>query len=430
MADQTVASLFSQVILPEGVFVSDRDRDVLRGLAEQMGQLAVRPIEAEKRDLWYRHNALEATRPVVFCDPENGWNEIITPDQLECEGELARGWEMFLRKEIFWGRSMGDDKVIDAVFNVPYVFTESDWGMAEKVIKVATHGSYRWDPPLRSYDDLEQLRFPEITLDHQTGDRLLELAREAFGNTLEVQRKGVWWWTLGMTWTAINLRGLTQIMMDMYDNPIGLHRLMEILRDGHLAKLDFLQENGLLSLNTGNTYVGSGGFGFTDKLPQDDFDGQHVRTMDMWGFCESQETVRVSPKMFEEFVFPYQMPIMERFGLNCYGCCEPLDTRWEVVKQFPRLRRVSVSAWADFEKMAENLGGDYIYSLKPTPADLALPQIDEARIREDLRRMLEITRGCRVEVIMKDNHTIGNNPQNVTRWCQIAQEEAAACGVG
>jgi hypothetical protein len=25
---------------------------------------------------------------------------------------------------------------------------------------------------------------------------------------------------------------------------------------------------------------------------------------------------------------------------------------------------------------------------------------------------------------MKDNYTIGNNPQNVIQWCLIAQEEA------
>jgi hypothetical protein len=212
-------------------------------------------------------------------------------------------------------------------------------------------------------------------------------------------------------------------MMDMYDHPDQLHQLMGTLRDGHLAKLDFLQNNGLLSLNTDNTYVGSGGFGFTRELPQADFDGR-VRTEDMWGFCESQETVQVSPDMFEEFIFPYQLPIMQRFGLNCYGCCEPLDKRWHVVKQFPRLRRISVSAWADVEKMAEQLGSDYIFSYKPSPADLARPTIDEDRIRQQLRRVLEATRDCRMEVIMKDNHTIGNNPENVTRWCRIAREEA------
>jgi hypothetical protein len=129
--------------------------------------------------------------------------------------------------------------------------------------------------------------------------------------------------------------------------------------------------------------------------------------------------------MFQEFIFPYQLPIVQRFGLNCYGCCEPLDKRWHVVKRFPRLRRISVSPWANVEKMAEYLGSDYIFSYKPAPAELARPTIDENRIRKELRRVLEITRGCRVEVIMKDNHTLGNHPENAIRWCRIAQEEAA-----
>jgi hypothetical protein len=128
--------------------------------------------------------------------------------------------------------------------------------------------------------------------------------------------------------------------------------------------------------------------------------------------------------MFEEFIFPYQLPIMERFGLNCYGCCEPLDKRWHVVKRFPQLRRISVSPWADVEKMAEYLAADYIYSYKPSPTELAHPKINEDRIRQKLRRVIEQTRGCRLEIIMKDNHTIGGNPENVIRWCRIAQEEA------
>jgi hypothetical protein len=123
---------------------------------------------------------------------------------------------------------------------------------------------------------------------------------------------------------------------------------MSILRDGSLAVLDSLASRNLLSLNNGGEYVGSGGFGWSDQLPQPDFNGQ-VRTVDMWGFAESQETVAISPDMFEEFVFPYQLPLLERFGLNCYGCCEPLDKRWHIVKQLPRLPRISVSPWADRE---------------------------------------------------------------------------------
>ena len=62
--------------------------------------------------------------------------------------------------------------------------------------------------------------------------------------------------------------------------------------------------------------------------------------------------------------------------------------------------------------------------MKPNPAVLAMPEIDEEAIRAGLRRTLEMTRGCVVEVIMKDNHTIGGRPENVVQWCRIAQEEA------
>ena len=84
---------------------------------------------------------------------------------------------------------------------------------------------------------------------------------------MTVQLKGKWWWSLGMTRLLVDLRGLEQIMFDAYDYPQELHHLMAILRDGTLAKLDFSQENALLSLNNDGTYVGSGGFGYTSELP-------------------------------------------------------------------------------------------------------------------------------------------------------------------
>ena len=221
----------------------------------------------------------------------------------------------------------------------------------------------------------------------------------------------------------IKLRGLENLMVDMYDNPDVVHRLMAILRDGNMHRLDWLESEGLLPLNTGGTYVGSGGFGWTTQLPAPGFDPDRVRTIDMWGFAESQETVGVGPSMFAEFIAPYQQPLLERFGLNCYGCCEPLDRRWDVVRRFPRLRRVSVSAWADLEVMSEYLGREYIMSIKPSPTLLAQPQMNEEAVRDDLRRTLRITRHNVVEIIMKDNHTLGGNPRNAARWVEIAREE-------
>ena len=426
MADQTQASLAQKTISADKLAISKEDRGILRRLGGRVAELAADPVQQEKRDLWYRHNALEDTRPLIFCDPENGWNEIISDEELECRGELAREWEMMLRKEIFWGESMGDDRPVEPYFNIPYVHSESDWGMHERKIGGENGGSYTWDAPLKSYHDLERLHFPQIVVDYEATERLISLAKEVLGNSLVVRVKGTWWWSLGMTWTLVNLRGLEQMMLDTYDYPEHLHKLMGILRDGTLAKLDFLQENGLLSLNNDGTYVGSGGFGYTRELPQKDFEGKIARTCDMWGFCESQETTTFSPDMFAEFIFPYQFPILQRFGLNCYGCCEPLDERWYVVKKTPGLRRVSVSPWANLGDMADKLGDEYVYSMKPHPSDLAVPFLDEDKVRARLRKALQITRKCRVEIIMKDNHTVGGNPENVIRWCQIAHQEAEA----
>jgi len=425
MQEQTAVALSTaSANIPE-IFISEKDRRILKKLAERVAMLAARPIEEEKKKLWYSLNALEETKPVIFCDPENGWNEIITDDDMECEGALAQKWEMTLRKEIFWGESMGDDRVTEPYFNIPYVADDSGWGMNEKKIGGENGGSYRWEAPLKDYGDLDKIHYPEIIVDYDKTRQLFELAQEIMGDHLKVRIKGTWWWSLGMTWTFVKLRGLEQMMLDMYDYPDEVHKLMQILRDGHLHMLDFLEKNNLLSLNNDGTYVGSGGFGWSRELPQKDFDGTNVRTIDMWGFGESQETCQVSPEMFEEFVLPYQIPLLERFGLNCYGCCEPLNKRWDAVKKIPRLRRVSVSPWSDLADMAEKLGDKYILSMKPNPAHLAVPKIDEEYIRNSIREALKITKGCRVEIIMKDNHTIGKNPQNVIRWCKIAQEEAS-----
>lgn len=415
-----------QALHDRASFVITRaERETLRRLAGQVVDLASRSIEAEKRELWRRHNALEATRPVIFCDPENGWNEIILQDQLECRGALARWWEMYLRKEVFWGVQMGDDYTIEPTFNVFHVHSGGleEWGLKETIIGGDHGGSYRWDAPIKSEDDLASLHYPQVQVDGAATQHLVELAQDILGDLLTVRVRTNWWWSLGMTMRVAFLRGLTQMMYDLVDNPNLLHRIMTTMRDGTLALLDRLEEQDLLSLNNDGSYVGSGGLGWSTELPAPDFRGK-VRLCDMWGFAESQETVGISPQMFAEFVFPYQLPILERFGLNCYGCCEPLDSRWHVVRQIPRLRRVSVSAWASVPRMAERLGDAYIFSYKPNPAALATDTLDEVRIRSGLRKTFAETRGCRVEAIMKDNHTIGGNPQNVIRWCQIAREEA------
>lgn len=402
--------------------ISGSDCIVLRELAKRVNELANRPIEEENRKLWYAHNDLKTKQPIAFCDPENGWHEIITDVDIKCINPLAREWEYRLKKEIFWAEIMRDNRVTSKYFDIPYVYADSGWGLDKRIIESDfKDGAISWEIPLKSYDMMDKLIMPQYVFDKRASDEKLNLAKEIFGDILIVRQRQDFWWSLGLTLNFIDIRGLENLMFDMYDHPNEVHALMEHLMKGWIGRIDWLQREGYLSSNNGNIYVGSGGYGFTNDLPKND--ESPAAPMDMWGFCESQETVGVSPSMFKEFIFPYQLEIMKKFGLNCYGCCEPVDKRWDVLKTIPRLRRVSVSPWADIHRMAEYLGNDYIFSWKANPAFLAASNPDWSAVRSQIREVVRVAKDCSLEIIMKDNHTINNRPENVIDWCRIANEE-------
>jgi hypothetical protein len=407
------------------------DREILKSLGRKVAEIAGRPAMAERKRLWARHNALERTRPLVLCDPENGWNEIIPDGAIECGNSVARHWEDYLRKLVFWGDRMNDDFVVEPVFKVPYVFKDSQWSVAgsaraatEK--KTAERGrAYHIETVLEDFGQIKDIRKPELRIDRAASEAVLGIAGELFEGALEVRRDTVWFWSFGLTDDLVFLRGLERLMLDFIDAPERIHELMGIICQGTMERLDYLEAEGLLCLNNDGSFVGSGGMGFTDALPAAGYAGK-ARTKDMWGLAESQVTIGVSPEMFAEFIFPYQRKLMERFGLTCYGCCEPMDERFDIVKAASNLRRVSVSPWADRELMAGKLGRNYVYSMKPSPSYLAVPVMDEGFVRKDLRAALAATRENCVELVMKDNHTLGNNPRNITRWAEIAREEIEA----
>ncbi len=105
------------------------------------------------------------------------------------------------------------------------------------------------------------------------------------------------------------------------------------------------------------------------------------------------------------------------------GCCEPVNNRWNIIKRIPNLERVSVSPWANQQVMAESLGRDYVFSRKPNPALISTGRFDEAAIRKNIRQTLDSARDCRIEIIMKDVHTLNNEPGRLARWVQITRDE-------
>ncbi|MCI0494843.1 hypothetical protein L0Z72_07530, partial [candidate division KSB1 bacterium] len=245
-----------------------------------------------------------------------------------------------------------------------------------------------------------------------------------FGDILPVEKRGIirfWFapWDQLVMWY-----GVEEALTDLALRPELVHLAMDRLVSAYQARLDQYLSLNLLAFSEGNFRVGSGGLGYSKELPQANFKPDQVRTIDQWGFATAQIFCDVSPNMHEEFALKYERRWLERFGLNYYGCCEPLHNKIHILKSIPNLRKISMSPWIDAAKAVKNVGDQYVFSYKPNPAIVATVEWHPELARKNLEAVLEKVKGCHVEVILKDISTVRYEPQRLWEWEKIAMELA------
>jgi len=402
--------------------ISPEDRRKLRELARRAAEIAHLPVMAERRRLWKEHNALKATRPLVLVFPEGAWEELLPDSAFECEGKRARDFEANLRSRIYHHEHLHDDMVIEGDWNVSKAVRQSWWGLTPKFHQSdEARGAYSFEQVLETPADLAKIKFPEVTHDEDETRRTLAEAQDLFGDILNVKLRGVCSIMFAPMAHLAMLRGLGQVMLDMYESPGLIHDAMAIFEEGYRRQVRQYVDLDLLGLNNDATYHSSGGLGYTDELPQPDFNPERVRPCDMWAGAEAQEMAQVSPEMHNEFVLQYEKRLLEPFGLNGYGCCEDLTRKLDDVFTIPNIRRISICPWADVDRCAERLQDDYIFSWKPNPAHL-VGTFDGDAMRDYIGHTLAAARGCVLEIILKDTHTCEHHPERFTRWTDIARE--------
>jgi len=402
--------------------IEPQDRRVLRDLARQVSEIASLPAMAERQELWRRHTAMEPTRPVVYVDPQGAWSELVPDSSLFCRDLAARNTERDLRRRIYLAEHFASDNVIESDWTIRKVIHNSGWGLEpRRQHSPDSRGAFGFSPVIETPDDLKKLRIPEISHDEAATHEQERFFRELFGDILTIRLKGIFQHSYHLMNQYTALRGLQQVLEDMIDNPGMLHDAMAFLEDGHRHLLRQYIEQDLLSLNNDNTPIYTSGYGYTDELPGTGFRPEAVRPIDMWAWAEAQEMAVVSPEMHAEFAFPYEKRLLEPFGLNGYGCCDDVSRKLDFVLTIPRLRRVSVSPWADVNRCAEQIRDQVIFMWKPQPAHL-VGHFNASAVEAYLRHTVEVTRahGCTLEIILLDTHTCENHPERFDEWTRIA----------
>jgi len=402
--------------------IVEKDRTILRDLAKQVAAIAAHPIQQETIDLWKRLNRLERTRPPILLH-DGTQHETGRKVELVTEGKFARGQEHDLSSRIYRWEHMRDDSIWEAKVHCGIAVESTGYGIAGDATKPDhVFGARQFNTVIADDEAPSRIPMPTVTVDRDETERRCQRLCELYDGILTVEKRGVAGYWYAPLDSFITWRGIKRTFVDMIDRPAWIHSWLERMCEFHLSLFDQYEQLRVLSLNNGNCGIGSGGIGYTDQLPQPDFDGTHVRPVDQWGHATTQIFSEVSPAMHEEFALRYEKRYLSRFGLANYGCCEPLDLKVDLIlEHIPNVRRLSMSPKANVARGAKALARRAIFSYKPNPAIIGMERWDVEFARSQLRDAFEKTRGCVVEVIMKDLHTCRGEVSRMWEWVDMAK---------
>jgi len=408
--------------------MNNNDTQIIRGLASRVAELSALPVMKEHVGLWKKLNSLKPERPMVAID-QVCWHEMNVDDELtpQCEDSECRQYEQELRRILYRWKHFPADMVIEPLIRVPKAIGGISLGISAHDETAVTDPDndvvgHKYINQIHSMKDVEKVIIPIITHDKTETARRMEVAGELFSGILDVVEGGydpyLSVWDPIATWM-----GVENALYAMVDMPEVIHALVSKIVSAYMSMLNQMEEQGLLCRPQPNIHCTGA---WTDELPADGYNPLKPRTKDIWMFGLAQMFSTVSPEMFEEFEIEPCQPLYQRFGLVYYGCCDPLDIKMEQVKKIKNVRKISSSPWVNEEKMAEQIGKQYVYSRKPNPAFLAWELFDEGAVRSHLMDTVKICRkyGCPLEIILKDISTVKKDPSRLWRWSEIAKEAA------
>jgi len=407
--------------------VSRKDREVIRKLADKYAGYAHSKVNFDHISAWRIFNRLGSSQPMIMMD-QFPWHELNINDELTliCTDPLLRAFENELRHDIYKWEHLDTDQTLALSFSVPKAINDSGIGIriTENTLAADNNNniiSHQYADQLVTEEQLELLHNPIIEHDCTETQSRVDALKAIIGDIMPVVSRGVQ--PMYVIWDDLaQLRGVTSILMDFLDRPEFMHNIARKMTDIEVNRLSQFEALNLLELQPQTIHCSGA---LTDELPATDFDGEHVRGRDCWAMGMGQLFAACSKDLHDEFEITYAREYYQNIGLVYYGCCEPLHNRIDIIRKLPNVRKISISPWADAEIAAENIGQDYIMCFKPNPAFIAVSDIDESTIRDEIKKTLHACRRSKTpcEIILKDVSTVQYQPQRLFQWSRIVREE-------
>lgn len=404
--------------------VSQRDRDILRELAQRKLGLANCQRNDEILSMWEKQAKGVRDTPTVRLLFSNFRGEVVE-NRLRCEGADAKKLERQLLSSMVGRELFDDDTPVSDRYDVSVSGAVSPFGVRPKRTRAASGMGFHIDPVTDDIEaDFDLFKGGGFSSDVEGTKKWCEYADDIIGDILPsriVQHS-----LSGMiTNPLVHAIGMETYYTSMYDCPDTLHKIMEMATRIYERYYDHLEEAGALYPSNGFAPLAQESFSFTDELPSE---GPITSTKQVWGFLESQETTAVSPETFGEFVFPYQDRLVKRFGLLSYGCCERVDAIWEdYLSKWDNLRKLSVSPFNNEAQVGEYLRGSRVVFYSKPRAEYVTNRgpLDEDAILKYFKGVAEAASGCLFEVAQREVGTIFGDYERGRRYVELAKQAIA-----
>jgi len=414
------------------------DRRVIRDLAARWAELAAQPVMEERKRQWRALHDLTPERPMILFETSS-IDGYVAPDELLCVSPTLRAVEKTMRDNIRHAEEVGDDIVLEPYLRIGWDIESDGFGVNVQTTEAVVPEDeiplgYTFNFPIREPGDTKLLHPRAFGVNRARTLARSRFLEDAFGDLLPVrignydqfltEPPGESWagnYFIGLTWQIYRFIGNDGLLYWVYDAPEAIHWLMEYMTQDRERMFALIEREGLVVPNTDNQMAGPRAYGYVSSLPGPD-SAEPTTLGDVWCWADSQETTSISPTMYKEFFLPYMARLTSRFGLVYYGCCEPVHDRLDMVLEaMPNLRSVSVSAWSDFQKVADMLGQRYVYSRKPNPAFMSGASPEWDLVERDLRQTYTAARDCNVELLFRDLYAIEGDRARLARWVSLAR---------
>lgn len=408
--------------------LTQKDKEILRTLAQQYMTYASNPRQKELEALWISHNTGCGQRPMVLID-QIPWHEMDVDGSLQCEIEdpYWRNVECTLRRKCYQAQYMPADMLLPPYILIPRILQDpafrgfglpiqEETARTDAANDVVSHAYVR---QFETEEDLEKIRPTVLRADREREAAVMEQAKLIFEGIAPVYWQGVSLHA-GLWDTISQWQGVEECYYMLLDEPELLHQIMERLTQYTLDLIRQGNEEGLFDVTSTLCHC-------SHTIKQPFGTGMEERpglSQNSWTFGMAQLLTSVSPDVTRTFEIPYMKRIFEQFGDVYYGCCEKLDDRLELLLELPHVRKVSCSPWSDPDRFAAALPKQMIMSNKPNPALAAVGDMDT--MKQELEKTVSAARrnNLRLEMILKDNSSVHYHPERLWEFSRMAVELA------